>query len=339
MRGRSKGEKNQCHIGIDLMGSDSSPDGLLSCVLDFARSISSDVHLTLFATAEVFSKKRKIPPQVTFHLVEEVISMDEPPLTAIRRKKNSSICAGIRLLKEGTLHAFISAGNTGALMGCAKLQLPALPHVDRPSLLTLLPTQTGDLAVLDVGANTSTKAKYLVQNAAMGAAYQRSRGIKEPRVALLNIGSEAMKGTPELQEAYHQLEMLGKKKSAGFIFHGNVEGRDVFHGGIDVLVTDGFTGNVFLKTAEGIAAAILDQFEKAALEGCTSELKKMISGMRTRLHYAEYPGALLCGIDAIVIKCHGNISSDSLTRSVTTAERLIKHAFLEQIKKTLGTRK
>lgn len=317
------------------MGSDSSPDGLLSSVLDFVRDIHPDVQLTLFATAQVFSKRRTIPSQVTFHLIEEVIEMDEPPLAAIRAKKNSSICTGIRLLKEGVLDAFISAGNTGALMGCAKLQLPALPSVERPALLTLLPTQTGDLAVLDVGANTSSKAHYLVQHAAMGAAYQRSRGIPLPKVALLNIGAEALKGTPELQEAYNQLEVLSKKESAGFIFAGNVEGRDVFHGGIDVLVTDGFTGNIFLKTAEGIAAAIIDQFENAALDECSPDLKKILSGMRTRLHYAEYPGALLCGIDAIVIKGHGNISSHSLTRSITTAERLIKHGFLGQIKKAL----
>ena len=142
--------------------------------------------------------------------------MEEAPLTAIRRKRDSSLCTGIRMLKEGELQAFISAGNTGALMACAKISLPALPHVDRLALLTLLPARLSEIAVLDVGANTSYKAKHLLQFAAMGIAYQRSRGVKMPKVGLLNIGSEAKKGTPELQETYNQLLSDSKKKSSSF---------------------------------------------------------------------------------------------------------------------------
>jgi phosphate acyltransferase len=336
MRGKSK--KNAvapCHIGVDLLGSDISPNELLQEILLFCKELSPSANLTLFGTSALFEKKRSPIANVFFHTVKDVITMDEAPLAAIRHKKNSSLCIGMRLLKEGHLQAFISAGNTGALMGCARLQLPALLHVERPALLTLLPTRQKEIAVLDVGANTSYKAKHLIQFAAMGVAYQRSRGVKIPIVGLLNIGSEAKKGTPELQKVYNQLLTASKKSSSSYAFAGNIEGRDVFHGDIDVLVTDGFTGNVFLKTAEGIAAVVLEELENSLLEECSPHMKGTLAELRQRLHYAEYPGALLCGVDGIVIKCHGNSSPQSFIRSITTATRLIEHSFLDQVRKEL----
>jgi glycerol-3-phosphate acyltransferase PlsX len=336
MRGKSKNNGIiPCHIGIDLLGSDVSPDRLLQEILFFCKDLSPSVSLTLFGTAELF--RRVIPPvgHVFFQVVKEMITMEDAPLTAVRRKKDSSLCIGIRLLKEGHLQAFISAGNTGALMGCARLQLPALLHVERPALLTLLPTRQKEIAVLDVGANTSYKAQHLIQFAAMGVSYQRSRGIKIPTVGLLNIGSEAKKGTPELQRVYNQLLTGSKKSSSLYAFAGNVEGRDVFHGEIDVLVTDGFTGNVFLKTAEGIAGVILEELESSPLEDCSPHMKGILAELRQRLHYAEYPGALLCGVDGIVIKCHGHSGPQSFIRSITTATRLVQHSFLDQIREEL----
>jgi glycerol-3-phosphate acyltransferase PlsX len=338
MRGKSKAPKGtaSCPIGIDLLGSDISPKELLKTILKFSSELKPSVHLTLFGTAQLFAG---INPsaRVHFHVVKEIISMEESPLMAIRRKPNSSLGLGIRYLKEGLIKAFISAGNTGALMACAKLQLPALPNVDRPALLTLLPTRFTDIAVLDVGANTSCKSKHLLQFAAMGIAYQRSRGIKKPKVGLLNIGSEAKKGTPELQQTYNYLFKAARKRTASFSFAGNIEGRDAFHGKLDVLVTDGFTGNVFLKTAEGIAAVVLEELENAAFAECPPQLKKTLGELRHHLHYAEYPGALLCGVDGIVIKCHGNSSAQSITRSITTAIRLIEHSFLDQVREELKT--
>jgi phosphate acyltransferase len=323
--------KNKINIGVDLLGSDMRPSDLLEAVLIFSKGLKPSVHLTLFGTPLLF-RRRRPPSNATFFPVKEVIEMDDAPLTAIRKKRNSSICLGIKQLKEEELHAFISAGNTGALMGCAKLTLPSLPKVERPALLTLLPTRKNEIAVLDVGANTTYKAKHLVQFAAMGVAYQRSRGVKLPKVGLLNIGSEAKKGTPELQQAYHLLQ----KKSTSYAFVGNIEGRDVFQGEIDVLVTDGFTGNVFLKTAEGIASVILEEIETSiSIDDCSPHNKGLLAEMRSRLHYAEYPGALLCGVDGIVIKCHGNASPQSLTRSIVTAHRLVEHSFLETVRKAL----
>jgi glycerol-3-phosphate acyltransferase PlsX len=336
MRGKSKKSGiASCHIGIDLLGSDISPRDLLREILLFCKELSPSVQLTLFGTPGLFAAARPPTPNVFFHVVKEVIAMDDPPLMAIRRKKESSLCIGIKMLKEGHLNAFISAGNTGALMAYAKMQLSSLPQVERPALLTLLPTRHKEIAVLDVGANTSYKAKQLVQFAAMGVAYQRSRGVKTPIVGLLNIGSEAKKGTPELQKVYNQLRTASQKSSASYAFAGNIEGRDVFQGEIDVLVTDGFTGNVFLKTAEGIAAVILEELENSPLEECSPHMKGILSELRQRLHYAEYPGALLCGVNGIVIKCHGTSSPQSFIRSITTATRLVQHNFLTQVRKEL----
>lgn len=335
MRGKSKIDTGiaSCHIGVDLLGSDIPPDELLDAVLAFCHELKPAVRLTLFGIPSLF-KNRSPSEHISFYPVKEFITMEESPLMAIRCKPNSSLCTGIHLVKEGKLKAFISAGNTGALMACAKLVLPALPQVDRPALLTLLPTRLNEIAVLDVGANTSCKTKQLLQFAAMGIAYQRSRGIKKPKVGLLNIGSEAKKGTPELQQTYNQLSSASAASSASFSFMGNIEGRDVFHGQLDVLVTDGFTGNVFLKTAEGIASVILEEIENATSPS-SSFLKSTLEGLRHRLHYAEHPGALLCGIDGIIIKCHGDASAQSLVRSIISASRLIEHAFLEHVREEL----
>lgn len=336
MRGQNKIFKGDapCRIGIDLLGSDIPPSELLKAVLLFLQELDPSVHLTLFGTPSVFAGTVS-HGNVLFHTVENAITMEDAPLAAIRAKRNSSLCTGISLLKKGHLDAFISAGNTGALIACAKIELPELPHVERPALLTLLPTKKREIAVLDVGANTSYKASHLVQFAAMGIAYQKSRGIQVPKVGLLNIGSEAKKGTPELQLAYNQLLSLSQKKESSFCFSGNIEGRDVFQGEIDVLVTDGFTGNVFLKTAEGIAAVMIEELQNPLIEECPSSIKGVLAEMRQRLHYAEYPGAILCGIDGIVIKCHGNAGPPSLIRSIAVASRLVQHRFLDKIKEEL----
>ena len=329
-------------VGIDLLGGDTPPEELLESILAEA---PLSVQLVLFGTEALFKGHSPCSDQISLYPVKEIISMEESPLKAVRKKKDSSICVGVRLLKEKKIQALISLGNTGALMGAAKWELDPLPNVERPALLTLLPTRKNDLAVIDVGANTTCKAKYLVEHATVAVAYQKSRGITAPRVGLLNIGCESCKGTPELKETYQQLKAWEKNHPSTFSFAGNIEARDVFHGEIDVLVTDGFTGNIFLKTAEGIAAVVLEQSSSddpnlyhSQLETSNSiapNSKFQAAVVRQRLHYTEYPGALLCGVDGIIIKCHGNSSAQSLIRSIAIASDLIQNNFLDQIKKTL----
>lgn len=327
-------KSNRCRIGIDLLGSDAPPKELLETILFALEEMDPAIHLTLFGTPSLFDALSP-PSNVLFHPVQSTITMEDSPLTAIRRKRDSSLCVGIRMLKEGLLQAFISAGNTGALMGYAKIELPSLPGVERPALMTLLPRKLGEIAVLDVGANISCSAAHLVQFASMGIAYQKSRGLNMPRVGLLNIGSEAKKGTPQLRVAYEQLLALSQKKNASFIFSGNIEGRDVFNSLIDVLITDGFTGNVFLKTAEGIAMVLLEELQSPLAKTCPMPIQEMLSRMRQKIDYAEYPGAILCGVEGIILKYHGNFKAQSLIHSIAAAHRLVKHQFISQVNKEL----
>ncbi|MFS8563856.1 MAG: phosphate acyltransferase PlsX [Rhabdochlamydiaceae bacterium] len=277
-------------------------------------------HPVIFATSDVI---QKLATSFTTIAATNFIAMHEDPIEAVQTKKDSSLCLGLTALATGEIDAFVSAGHTGALLVGSKTILKTLPGIDRPALLAALPTKKHEVAVLDVGANTSLQAKHLIQLAAMGLAYQKTRGIENPKIALLNIGKEPSKGTTQLQEAYHRLLTLKNG-----VFVGNIEGRDVFEGDIQVLVTDGFAGNIFLKTAEGVASFILSHLE--------NELSsEMIGKLRTRLHYTEYPGAILCGINGIVIKCHGDGNPIAFINGIKGAIRLVQHQFINSLKESL----
>jgi glycerol-3-phosphate acyltransferase PlsX len=307
-----------CRIGVDLMGNENVPEELLSA-LKKTPSLR-EARLTVIAP---LSLEKEASPY-DFVPAEEVIELDENPLVSLRRKKNASTCIGLRLLKEGKIDAFVSAGNTGALVLAAKMILSNLPGILRPALITLMPTKKNPVAVLDVGGNVQVKAANLLQFALIGAAYQQARGILNPLVGLLNIGSEPLKGTSELRLAYQAL----KKQSGPFNFVGNIEGKSVFDGEVDVLVTDGFSGNIFLKTAEGIANLMLDQ-----LQPSQEQMKKFQS-----LHYTEYPGALLAGVKGIVIKCHSYSTPKAFIKAVTGAMELVNENFIQVLQDKIQNR-
>lgn len=327
-------------IGVDLTGGDTSPLLLFEAVVQAAEKIqSASVTLVVFATPSMIEeikarrdwteKLSQSPMRVRFHSVNEVIAMDDDPLLAIRRKKKSSLVLGPHLLKDGDLDAFISSGNTGALIASTVLTLPSLPGIQRPALLAMLPTAKGSVAVIDVGGNVSCKASNLVQFAYMGAAYQRCfHQIPLPKVGLLNIGVESKKGTSELREAYNRLEQLPKDHPIDFV--GNVEGREVFQGVLDVLVTDGFTGNVFLKTSEGISSFIID-YLKGSID------KAAMPGLQRQFSYEEYPGAVVCGVEGIVIKCHGLTSTKGMLNAILGAVSLVENQFVNVLKNDLGS--
>lgn len=321
-------EKKQSNIfptiGIDLMGSDEDSQTVLSSLIPILQQLQQSVHFVVFGEEKNKSLLHSLP-FASFVIASDVINMDENPLLAIRRKKNSSIHLGIQALKTKKIDAFISKGNTGALMATARAHLKTLPSVTRPALLTLLPTKHNELAILDVGANTACKSSHLIEFAAIGASYQKARGIKEPKVGLLNIGIEPIKGTPELRDTYKALSKLNNKYHHPF-FYGNVEARDVFEGSVDVLITDGFTGNIFLKTAEGIARFLLEELE----ENPSSRI------LQSKLDYSEYPGALLAGVQGIVIKCHGFSKSKAFYHSIVSAVQLIEQNFLKKIQEELA---
>lgn len=322
-------------IGIDLMGSESSPSVLYEAVIQAAQELH-DVTFLVFATQNIVDS---LPPQpnssIVFHPVTDVIEMADEPLTAIRQKKNSSLVVGLRLLKKRYLDGFVSAGNTGAYIAGATLTLPLLPGIKRPALLATLPTKTGEVAVIDVGGNVSCKSNHLVQFALMGAAYQRcNQGLATPKIGLLNIGVESKKGTSSVREAYQILQGRAEKDHK-HEFIGNVEGREIFQGKADVLVTDGFTGNVLLKSAEGITSFLIEQLQQALKESPKEQRDAVLHFLRYNFDYQEYSGAIVCGVDCVAIKCHGKTSSKGLLNAIKGAVSLVQNGFITQIKEQL----
>ena len=311
-------------IGIDLMGSENSPEALLEEIKSIP--LSQTVELVLVGSSEF----QALAHPFRYYVASEVIEMQDPPLTAVRKKKDSSLCVGLRLLQTKQIDAFISAGNTGALVSASKMILGNLPGILRPALLSLLPTKKKPIAVLDLGAGIQTKAAHLLQFAAMGVAYQKIRGIQHPIVGLLNIGSEETKGTADLRSAYQKLQ---QSKSPDFQFAGNIEGTAAFEGNVDVLVTDGFTGNIFLKTAEGIASLILDRLYTHLPKKDLESIQPHLLDLHRQLHYAEYPGALLAGVNGVVIKCHGYSTPQGFTNAIQGAIFIVEKHFLQSLQR------
>lgn len=314
-------------IGVDLMGCETPPRTILRALIDHP---PAGALISLFGTEDLI-EEIPLPPSFSWEVAYESIGPEENPLTAVRLKKRSSLVIGVGQIKEKRLDAFISAGNTGALMTTSFLQLSPLPGIDRPALLALIPTKKEPVAVIDVGASIEVSAANLYQFAQIGIAYQKARGIARPRVGLLNIGEEKIKGTQEHVKAYELLE----KGALEATFIGNIEGRDVFKGEIDVLITDGFTGNVFLKTSEGIAAFILEELEKLGPLASVPGLNSLFTALRARLHFGEYPGALLCGVEGIVMKCHGASTPEAFLNTITSAAALVRHDFLKKLRSSL----
>ncbi len=312
-------------IGIDLMGSDTDSCFIIDSLLPVLQSLQDSAHFIIFGKKEC---TQRISPcsYISYEIAYESIEMGDHPLWAARRKKNSSLALGIQALKTHSIDAFISMGNTGALLTTARAQLKTLPSITHPALLALLPTKKRTTAILDVGANVEYKSAHLIEFAAMGLAYQKAQGVAKPTVGLLNIGKEPLKGPKELQQAYQELEKLSQNHDYPF-FLGNIEGREVFEGTVDVLVTGGFAGNIFLKTAEGMAQFLLNQIPS------TSSLEPL----QHKLDYKKYPGAVLCGVNGIVIKCHGEAKIQALTQSILTAIDLAKKAFIEKIQAEISS--
>lgn len=329
-------------IGIDLMGGDSPPQLLYPAVIKAAKQLDAECTLLVIATKQVVDGMShmiaKSPPRgsarIEFQIAEDVIAMGEDPLSAIRKKSKSSLVLGMRLLKKKALDAFVSCGNTGALIASATLFLPHLPGISRPALLVPLPTKKGPVAVLDVGGMVSCKAEHLIHFAHLGAAYQRAvQGVKFPTVGLLNIGVESKKGTAEVRQAYEHLQGLNDIDSK-MHFAGNVEGREVFNGSVDVLVTDGFTGNVMLKTAEGVSAFIFDALQDI-MKGASKEFREAFVDLQKHFTYSEYPGAIICGVDGLVMKVHGNASEEALFSSILGAADCVRKEVIPLIKKSM----
>lgn len=310
------------------MGCESSPDLLVRSVFELLALSECPFSLTIFCTEEfsTLCSSFSCPTDVTFVTTPSAIEMNDDPLSILRKKRDSSLFAALESLREHTIDALITCGNTGALLAGAYHLIETVEKIKRPALVALMPTKKHPVAVLDVGANVTCDSTMLVQFAVMGRAYQQARGIKEPTIGILNIGSEETKGRKELQEAYSLLEKT--KESLSFV--GNIEGREAFDGTVDVLITDGFTGNIFLKTAEGVSSFILSQLEESVQPYDAFEHLEKIT------NYAEYPGALLCGLNELVIKCHGASNGLAVKNGLFGAYQLLNQGFLESLRKKLS---
>jgi glycerol-3-phosphate acyltransferase PlsX len=321
-------------LGIDLMGNDNKPEDILKAIIDFKKNQKQKTDFVFFATKDlkpIFkSLEKKFNLSLNFVFTQHAISMDENPLSAIRRKKDSTIFKGMHYLKENKIDAFISSGNTGAITVGASMILHTLKDISRPALLALIPTKENLTAILDVGASITFSSKTLVEFADLGAAFQKARNIKNPNIGLLNIGSEQKKGPHSHQKANLELS----KTNLNFV--GNIEGKKVFEGKVDVLVTDGFTGNIFLKTSEGLASFVLDKiYQNISKEERRSEIINILKELKKRLYYGEYPGALLIGIEKIVIKCHGYSSIKGIISAIEGTIEFVKNDIISSIKKYL----
>lgn len=328
----------RARIAVDAMGGDFAPEEIVAGAIKASAELELDVLLVgdqeqINPLVEKYNSKGAATVEVVH--AEDVITMKEEPLTGIRRKPKASINVAMKLVKQKEADAVVSAGHSGAAMASALLRLGRLKGIERPAIGAVLPTIIPDksVIVLDVGANVDSKAKYLEQFALMGTIYSRYvLGKAEPKVGLLNIGEESSKGD-ELALATHKL--LVDNPQIPFV--GNAEGRDVLSGEFDIIVCDGFVGNIVLKFAEAIGEVMLQIMKEELPQGArgkvgTALLKPNLKNIKRRIDRAEHGGALLFGVAGICIISHGSSRRGSMFNAIRSAKEAIDNEVLEKIK-------
>jgi glycerol-3-phosphate acyltransferase PlsX len=321
-------------IALDAMGGDHAPAEIVAGALLARKELGIEVMLVgLKETIESeLVKLGETPSSFPIEHASEAIAMDEHPALAVRAKRDASINVGMTMVKRGVAGAFVSAGNTGAIMASALMNLGRILGIERPALGTIAPYSERGILVLDVGANADVKPNYMVQFAQMGSAYaERVMGIPNPRVALLNIGGEETKGSELIQEVYGR---LGK---AGVNFVGNIEGGDVHHARADVIVTDGFTGNVAMKVTEGVADFIFRELRTALTSKLQYKLAAMVlrpglRGLRDKMDPGTYGGVPLLGVNGAVMIAHGNSDARAIKNCLRLAHDAAASGMLDSIR-------
>ncbi len=317
-------------ILLDGHGGDQGPGMVVSALAISLKRKDKNVKYGIVGRSEVLEpllKQHGIDGQVELISAEDVIEMCESPSTAVRKKKNSSIHVGARAVRDGDWDALVSAGNTGALMAISKLILKTLPGIDRPAIATVLPGRT---LFLDVGANVDNTARHLVQFGVMGSCYMQAEGIELPRVGLLNIGSEDIKGNDVVRLAATELYGIDVN------FIGNVEGTELFGDKADVVVCDGFVGNVALKTIEGTAKFAAHHLKRELTSSLLAKVGAVLSGgalrrLRNAINPNEYNGAPLLGLNGVVVKSHGSADDYAFACAIEVACRQVSAGLLNNI--------
>lgn len=314
-------------VAVDAMGGDRAPGAVVDGAVQAARTL--DVEVTLVGKEEVLKKElsrfRPVPKNLKVVHASEVIEMAESPAASIRKKRDSSIVQMVELAKRRQVEAMVSAGNTGAMVCAATLGLGLLQGIERPGIAVVIPTLSGPTMVIDVGANIDPKPEHLFQYGIMGSVYLRHVvGKANPSVGLLNIGEEEEKGTDFTRATFKLLE------ESRLNFVGNVEGKDIYTGKIDVIVCGGFVGNVALKVSESMAFALAELLKRELKRnlwnrfGATILLPAFL-GLKKRVDYAEYGGAPLLGVDGACIICHGASSAKAIRNGIRAATSFVSH--------------
>ncbi|WP_454456252.1 phosphate acyltransferase PlsX [Thauera phenylacetica] len=328
-------------IAIDCMGGDHGPVVTVPAALEFLRSHPQ-------ASAILVGREEAITPllgnantefgaRIRVRAASEVVAMDDPPAIAMRNKKDSSMRVAVDLVKAGEASAAVSAGNTGALMAISRFVLKTLPGIDRPAIATVLPSMKGHTYVLDLGANVDCSAEHLLQFGVMGAMLVAAIEHKDrPSVGLLNIGEEVIKGNDVVKEAGELL------RNSGLNFYGNVEGNDIYEGTVDVVVCDGFVGNVALKTSEGLAqmvGAFLKQEFKRTLFTKLLAVAAMpvLKRFKKRVDHRLYNGAPLLGLRGVVLKSHGSADMLAFGNALSRAAEAASNRLIERISERMAS--
>ena len=332
-------------IIIDAMGGDNSPDEIIKGCVDTINEIESEI--ILVGNEKIINEKVKefygkeniseISEKLSIKNATEVIENTESPTDAIKKKKDSSMVVAFNMLKNGEGDAFVSAGSTGAFMAGGLLLVGRIKGIDRPALCPILPTYDGKgFMLVDAGANTNCRPINLLQFAEMGQIYMKNvMGIENPKVGLLNIGAEEGKGNELMKDSFVKLS-----ENEHVNFYGNIEGRDIFNGDVNVVVADGFTGNVTLKTTEGIGAMVTKLLKEELMSNFFYKIlamlmKPALKRFKKRMDYSEYGGALLLGIKKPMIKCHGTANAKIVKYTLKQAENFAKNNVVESIEKVI----
>ncbi|MCG2106519.1 phosphate acyltransferase PlsX [Staphylococcus epidermidis] len=321
-------------IAVDMMGGDDAPGIVLGAVKKAVEDFK-DLEIILFGDESQYNLSHE---RIEFRHCTEKIEMEDEPVRAIKRKKDSSMVKMAEAVKSGEADGCVSAGNTGALMSAGLFIVGRIKGVARPALVVTLPTTDGKgFVFLDVGANADAKAEHLLQYAQLGNIYaQKIRGIQNPSVSLLNIGTEAAKGNSLTKKAYDLFE-----KNQSFNFTGNIEAKTLMDGNVDVVVTDGYTGNMVLKNLEGTAKSIGKMLKETIMSSFKNKLagavlKKDLDTFAKKMDYSEYGGSVLLGLDGTVVKAHGSSNAKAFYSAIRQAKIAGEENIVQIMKDTVG---
>ena len=329
-------------ILLDAMGGDNAPDANIKGAVKAINQIKAEV--VLIGKQEVIEEKVKqfygktlqeISPRLIIKNATETIEMEDGPTDSIKHKKDSSMVVGFNMLKKGEGDVFISAGNSGALLAGATLLVGRIRGIDRPAMAGILPAYKSRLVLIDSGANTNCKPINLLQFAQMSSIYIRNTfGVEHPRIGLLNIGTEETKGNDLTKESYKLLKEKSKELNINFI--GNIEGRDAFSGEVDAVVTDGFTGNVFLKAVEGLGKFVKRSLKESLTGNILSTIAAIpslpaINKFAKKMDYKSYGGALFLGVKKPVVKAHGSSDEELFEFTIKQAEVFVNNKTVENL--------